>query len=146
MKDNVCYDTSGSTRVVPWMGNSLSNLMEGFWDYGLSPDFDPGYEIRETDTDFRMIFEMPGLKKDDIKIDIVNDILRISGERKAPEMKKGETCYCSGLGYGKFERSFTLPDSVKVTEVHASYNDGLLELVIPKMVKKESKAIDVKIE
>jgi HSP20 family protein len=120
--------------------------MEGFWDYDLSTKFDPDYEVRESDTDFRMIFEVAGLKKEEIKVDIVNGVLRVSGERKAPDMKKGETCSCSGLGYGKFEKSFTLPDSVKEGEVHATYNEGLLELVIPKKEEVKAKAIEVKIE
>src|SRR5664279_4986904 len=101
--------------------------MEGFWDYNLSSEFLPRFEMRESDDAITVVFEVPGVKKEDIHLDINGGVLRIKGERKAPDRKKDEECYCSELGYGSFERSFKLPDSVDEGKVKAHHADGLLE-------------------
>jgi HSP20 family protein len=147
MSDRVCYDDADtSTAIAPSLAGPLSRLVDGYWDYGLSTDFDPRYEIRESDDAIKIIFELPGVKKDDVHVEIGDGILKLSGERKAPEMAKGENCCCSGLSYGAFEREFQLPDTAKEDSVRAHFHDGLLELTIDKREEKKRKAITIKVD
>ncbi len=147
MTDRICFDTPDTaTAVVPAQRSPLSRLMEGYWDYGFSPDFDPRYEMRETDDAITMLFEIPGVKKEDIHLDIGNGLLRIKGERRAPDVKKNEECFCSDLGYGSFEKSFRLPDYADGGNVKARHVDGMLELTIPKKEEKKRRTIEIKVE
>jgi HSP20 family protein len=92
----------------------------------------PSTEVEETDTHIVMTFDLPGLKKEDIKIEIVDNQLRIFGERKEEEKKKGKGLYHSERFYGLFERTFSLPAHVKSDEITAEYEDGVLKLTVPK--------------
>jgi HSP20 family protein len=147
MTDRVCYDTPVTdTALSPWADSPIARLADGFWDYNFAPDFFPRFEMRESDDAITMIFEVPGVKKEDIHLDTDGGVLRIRGERKAPEGKKGEECYCSELSYGSFERSFRLSDSVDEGRVKAHHADGILELTIPKKEDKKRKAIEIKVD
>ena len=147
MSDRVCFDPSDTEKAIaPWVGSPMTRLMDGFWDYDFSPGFHPPYEMRESDSAITIIFEIPGIKKEDIHLDLRNGILRLRGERKAPELKKDEDCYCSELGYGTFERSFRLPDYVEDGSVKAKHSDGLLEIIIGKKEGKKRKALEIKVE
>lgn len=147
MTDRVCYNTTDpATTLVPWESGPVARLMDGFWDYNFSSEFVPRFEMRESDDAITVLFELPGVRKEDIHLDINGGVLRIKGERTAPEGKKGEECYCSELGYGPFERSFRLPDSVEEGKVKAKHTDGMLELTIPKKEDKKRKAIEIKVD
>lgn len=147
MNNKVCYDTSDTTTAVATrVENPMSRLLDGFWDYDFSPGFFPSFETRESDNTITLIFEVPGVKKEDIHLDISEGFLRLRGERKAPEMRKGEECYCSEFGYGTFERSFRLPESVEEGKVKAKHVDGLLEITIAKKEGKKRKAIEIKVD
>ena len=147
MTDRVCYDTPDTdTAVAPWADNRVARLVDGFWDYNFAPEFFPRFEMRESDDAISLILEVPGVKKEDIHLDINGGVLRIKGERKAPDKKKGEECFCSELGYGSFERSFRLSDTVDEAKVKAHHADGILELTIPKREDKKRKAIEIKVD
>jgi len=141
-----CHDTTDTAAAVaPWESSPVSRLMEGFWDYNFSSEFLPRFEMRESDDAISVLFEVPGVKKDDIHVDIDAGVLRVRGERKAPEGKGDEECCCSELGYGPFERSFRLPDYVDEGKINAKHVDGILELTIPKREDKKRRTVEVKI-
>ncbi len=101
--------------------------------------FSPKVDIIETDKNYEIQFQLPGIKKDEINIDINDDRLTVSGERKM-ENEKNEKNYRSVESYyGSFSRSFYLPDNVNTEKVDASYKDGILNVVLPKDAKKETK-------
>jgi HSP20 family protein len=125
---------------MPWSEGPWSRLIEGFWDYDFSPAFNPGFEIQETGHEFRVIFEVPGVKRKDIHFDLEGGMLRVRGVRKAPLMKEGECCCCSGLSYGSFERTFALPDSARNGKIRTSLHEGLFELIVPKTAMVKGKA------
>lgn len=76
---------------------------------------------------------MPGVKKEDIKVDINKNVLTISGERKTKEEVKEEDYYKVETYFGKFSRSFTLPDNADIENIEASSENGVLEVIIPKL-------------
>ena len=86
------------------------------------------------------------MKKDDLSIEVKDNVLTLSGERKHEEETKKENFHRIERSYGKFSRSFALPDSVKVDKVKAHYKDGVLEISLPKVAEAKRKAIPIKVE
>ena len=85
------------------------------------------------------------MKKEEIKINVHNDVLSISGERKYEKEEKGKKYHRVERAYGSFMRSFTLPEDADSSKVHADYKDGVLQIHLPKLEKAKSKAIEVKV-
>lgn len=98
----------------------------------------PAVNIKETDADFDVEFAAPGFKKTDFKVDIDNNVLTISAEKKDEKSEEGKRYTRKEFSYSSFSRSFTLPQSVNADKIDAKYNDGILKLSIPK--KEEAKA------
>jgi HSP20 family protein len=104
----------------------------------------PGVEIYEKADKFIVRAELPGMKKEEIDVSVVGDTLTISGERKAETEVKDEDYYRCELCYGKFSRSVGLPTAVNATKVDASYENGILEITLPKVEAVKPKRITVK--
>jgi HSP20 family protein len=108
--------------------------------------FIPSVNTREADDAYYIEVDLPGVKKEDISIDINEDILTISGERKVKEEHKEDNFYKVESRYGKFERSFTLPEDADSDKIEATSKNGVLEIKIPKIVKVESKPKKIEIK
>ncbi len=111
------------------------------------PDWETGYwqpsvDLVETDESFVVVVEIPGVKREEIKISMNENNLRISGERKPlhdPKHHLRSECY-----YGPFRRSIRIPDEVNKEGITAKYENGLLEITLPK--QKKTSAQEIKIE
>jgi HSP20 family protein len=101
--------------------------------------FTPRTDVVEMEKNFTVNITLPGLKKDEIKIDVDGDTLTVSGERKLNNESKEETYHLVESFYGKFSRSFNLPENVDKQNIAAELVDGILSLTIPKVEVKESK-------
>jgi HSP20 family protein len=97
----------------------------------------PAINIKENDESFEVALAAPGMKKEDFKIDVDNDLLTISAEETVENESKDEKYTRREFHYSSFKRSFTLPDAVDGENIAASYKDGVLEVTIPK--KEEAK-------
>ncbi len=107
--------------------------------------FTPSVNTREDEKAYYIEVDLPGVKKEDIKVDVKDNILTVSGERKLKEEVKEEDYYKIETTIGKFTRSFTLPEDADVEHIDAKSENGVLEIVIPKVKKEESvKTIAVK--
>ena len=107
--------------------------------------FTPSVNTREDDKAYYIEVDLPGVKKEDIKVDVKDNTLTISGERKFKEEVKEEDYYKIETSIGKFSRTFTLPEDADVENIDAKSENGVLEIVIPKVKKEESvKTIEVK--
>jgi HSP20 family protein len=106
----------------------------------------PEIEVFERDNKFVVRVDLPGLKKENVKIETTHDELLIEGERKVEEEKKEEGFYRSERTYGKFFRSIQLPDHVKAEDAVASFKNGVLEVEIPTLPipKVEKRIVDIK--
>jgi HSP20 family protein len=132
-------------RGFNYLNSAFDNLDESKKEIGIS-SFTPSVNTREGEYAYHVEVDLPGVKKEDIHVDVKDNVLSISGERVMKEEVKEDEYYMVESSYGKFERSFTLPDSVDVEDIHAESKDGVLEVVIPKMkvVKEEAKKIEIK--
>jgi len=112
----------------------------------LERTWSPQVDIYEDRENIVVKAELPGIKKEDVSIEVKDNILTLSGERKHEKETKKENYHRIERSYGKFNRSFSLPDPVKVDKVKANYRDGVLEITLPKSEEAKPKAIPIKIE
>lgn len=101
--------------------------------------FTPKVNTREGEFAYHIDVDLPGVKKDDIKIDVHDNILTIHGERNYKEEIKEEDYYKVETYFGKFSRSFTLPDNADIENIEASSDNGVLEVIIPKLKDDNTK-------
>jgi len=104
----------------------------------------PPVEIYEKDDKFVVRTELPGVKKEDIDISMTGDTLTIRGERKVSREVKEEEYHRCEVCYGSFSRSVTIPAAVDVNKIGATYEDGILELDLPKAREAKPSKIQIK--
>lgn len=131
--------------------NLLDNFNKFFTNFGNGTlnntgisNFSPTVSTREGDYAYHIEIDLPGVKKDEINISNNNGILTISGERQFKNELKKDDYYKVESSYGKFQRSFNLPKDIDAENIEAKYDDGVLEILIPKLVKAETKKINIK--
>lgn len=121
---------------------SFSNLIDRFFNDSLartggsSYSFVPKVDILENETAYEIGVAVPGLSKEDFKIDLNDNFLTVSGERKFSKEKKENNLHVVETQYGNFSRSFSLPENVDASKISAKYNNGILEITVPKDEKK----------
>jgi len=109
----------------------------------LSNTWVPAVDIINNDEDIVVRAELPGMKKEDIELEISDNTLHLKGERKQERKEKGDDYYVSEINYGSFHRAFTLPSGVDTEKVKAEYKDGILEIVLPKQESVKAKRIPI---
>jgi HSP20 family protein len=109
-------------------------------------DWSPNVDISERNKEFVIKAEIPNVKKEDVKVSMDHGVLTIQGEKKHEEEKSDEKYHRVESYYGKFIRSFTLPDNIDENNIQASYKDGMLNLHIPKKAESKPKTIEVTVQ
>ena len=100
--------------------------------------FSPAVDIIESDEQYEIKFSVPGVAKEDIKIDLDKGKLTVSGERKKEEKTEKRNFRSIETRYGSFSRSFHLPENINEDGINASSENGVLNIVIPKAEAKET--------
>lgn len=106
----------------------------------------PAVDIVDEKDQIRVKADLPGMKKEDIEVNVENDVLTIKGEKKEEKEIKEKDYVRSERYYGAFHRAFTLPVSVDSSKVNASYKEGVLEITLPKKEGAKPKQIKVDIK
>lgn len=106
-------------------------------------DWTPSVDVSETDKEFVIKAEIPGVKKEDVKVTVENGMLTIKGERKMEKEEKGKKFHRVECSYGSFVRSFRIPDGVDESKVKAEFKDGVMNVALPKSEKTKSKALEI---
>ena len=112
--------------------------VEGFWS--------PTVDIEEDNENFLVKAELPGLKKEDIKISVRGNILSVSGERKHESETKSKTFHRIERSCGRFSRTIALSSDVDSDKVKATYKDGILTITLPKPESSKPNEIEVEIK
>jgi HSP20 family protein len=111
----------------------------------LDMQWQPHFDVRETKESFIFKADLPGVKKEDIKVELTGNRLQISGRREEEKEAKEDTYYTYERNYGSFSRMFTLPEGVDVEHIKTDLADGVLSLVIPKRVEAQARQIPINI-
>jgi len=119
-----------------WPG--ISNLEQAAWT--------PQVETFRRGDKFIIRADLPGLNKDDVKVEIDDGVLAISGERREEHEEDRDDYYRSERTYGQFYRALPLPDGIDENKVDASFKDGVLEVTIPAPKQEERKAKSIKVK
>ena len=124
--------------------NRLTSVLggEGLQSVAWSPIVD----IEETEQNYVIRVELPGLDKNKVKVVVENGVLTLSGERDLERKVEGKTFHRVERSHGTFSRSFTLPEDVDPESVVANFKDGLLEIHVAKHEKALPKSIEVLVE
>lgn len=136
------------TRSVATFPRTFSDMLDRFFDEAVKTgagNFVPTVDVKENENSYEVEATVPGVKKDDINVEVDGQTLHISGEKQNKEEDNDKTYHRVESEYGYFHRSFTLPDNAKLDDIEANYEDGVLRLTIPKDEEKtETKKIEVK--
>jgi HSP20 family protein len=131
-----------NTTLNDYVPTTFSNLIDRFFNESLSRtggsaySFVPKVDIVENEKAYELHVAVPGMNKEDFKLDLNDNFLTISGERKFTKEKNENNFRSIESQFGTFSRSFSLPENVDATKINAAYNNGILEVVIPKDEKK----------
>ena len=106
--------------------------------------FSPAMDVVENDQAYVVTVEVPGGKKDDVSVELHDNVLTLRGEKRNEREEKKERSHWVERSYGAFSRSFTLPRDANADRVEASFQDGVLTVTIPKTEEKKPKRIAVK--
>ncbi|AKI97320.1 Hsp20/alpha crystallin family protein [Kosmotoga pacifica] len=108
--------------------------------------FLPEVDIYETDDSIVIEMDVPGIKKNDLKIKLEDGILTISGEKKYEKKEKSKSYHLIERGFGSFSRSFRVPDTIDHTKIKANYDNGVLKIELPKKEEAKKEAVEIKID
>jgi len=152
-------------NVIPWkkrdgelaLQNDFEDLLKGFmqpFDWTLRsrlPEFFqartfPPMNVSESEKDFTVSIEIPGLDAKDVSIEVMGNQLQVSGERKWEEEKKGKEFHRVESQYGSFARTLTLPENLRLDResIEAIFQKGILEIRIPKVEPTPAAKIPIK--
>lgn len=142
-----------NSNMTPYhnLQQAMNHLFDDFWnpmdgaffrDLDSRSNFIPSCDIEETKDNYLYTFDIPGMRKEDIKVEVLNNMLTISGERKSEQKDKNNSRYME-RSYGQFQRSMSLPSTVNAEKVEATYEDGVLSIQIPKEETEKPRQITV---
>jgi HSP20 family protein len=110
------------------------------------PEWSPQVDISEDEKEYLVKADLPEMKKEDIKVTFENGLLSISGERKTEKEEKKKRYHRIERSYGKFERTFTLPEDADATKFAAEFKDGVLKVHVPKNPAAKPKPVQIKVQ
>lgn len=151
VKFNPMRDLVDFEREFSRMFNSLENR------FGISKSKDteeeyenavwmPLTDIYEDKEKYTLKVDLPGIKKEDVKISFTNGRLSISGERAQESETKDAKCHRIEKSYGKYYRSFNLPELIQSDKINAEFKDGQLTITVPKAEEAKPKEIEIKVK
>lgn len=112
----------------------------------LEASWAPLSDIVETDKEYKVVLDLPGVDKKDIKVSLNKGVLSISGERKEEKEVKNSNYYKIERAYGKYYRSFVLPENIDESMIDAEFKNGTLTVHIAKTESAQPKQIEVKVK
>ena len=140
-------------ELRPWgsmfeLNRPMSRMLEEFFgsDGGDILYWGPNVDIVENGDTYEIHAELPGVKQEDAKLSLNNNVLTISGEKKQEVKEDRDNIVRVKRSYGRFERSFSLPSGVQADQVRASFHDGVLKIVLPKAEQAKARQINIEVE
>lgn len=125
---------------------AIDNVIEDFFisDVITPRTIYPAIDVREEENAFKVLAELPGVQKEDIKISFENNVLTLSGERKPLEISQNAKILLNEVRNRKFNRSMQFEHDIEVDKISAEIRDGILSIVLPKTESAKERTIEVK--
>ncbi|GAB6166293.1 Hsp20/alpha crystallin family protein [Thermostilla marina] len=145
----VPWTATAPDRVFDTLRREMNELMEQFFGAETNgrhgaPWYAPRVNLAETDKEFELTVDLPGMDPEDFQVELKEGQLWISGERKEEKEEKGKTYHRVERQYGKFQRVIPLPAAVNADKIEAEYRNGVLRITVPKDEAAQPKRISVK--
>ncbi|MDO9280438.1 MAG: Hsp20/alpha crystallin family protein [Pseudomonadota bacterium] len=115
----------------------------GFLEAGRMTQFMPDFEVRETQNGLVFVADLPGVKEQDLEINVIGNRLRINGRREFEQENRGDTWYAAERAYGTFNRTFILPEGIETENVDANLENGVLTVRVPKAAQAQPRRIAI---
>lgn len=136
--------------LKPWTPFRLENRIRQL----LGPEFfseetfvwAPEVDLIDVNGEMIMTAELPGMKLEDVTIEVMDEVLTLRGDKKQEELYKEGTYQICERSYGAFERSFTLPRSVDVEKIRAEFRNGILTVHLPKLEEAKGRKIQIEVK
>lgn len=138
-------------RPLTDLRREMDRLFDDFWPAAVlratqqaeTAQFVPACDVEEQDGHYLLTLEMPGVSKDDIKVEVIDNQIVVSGERRHEKRNKENGAWYSERRFGKFSRAFTVPAGVDAGQIEAGYQDGVLRLMVPKAESAKPRQIKI---
>lgn len=141
---------TNETRSQNDLVNLLDNIFNDFYSFSI-PSFQkirgelsPRIDISETDSDYHIDTDLPGIDQKDIDIKLDNNILTIKGKSEDQSETKERNYYIKERYYGSFQRSISLPNNMNADDINAKFENGVLHIKIPKKEQENTRKIEIK--
>lgn len=138
-------------RELGTLQNEMNRLFNTFFDAptptngGASRTWIPAMDLVETEDDFVLRADLPGMSEQDVHIELEDNVLTVSGERKAEHEERKEGYYRVERSSGAFRRTLTLPEGVDPDSVKAAFDRGVLEVRIPKPEQRKPRKVAISV-
>src|SRR5919205_1628034 len=139
-------------RELSSLQNEMNRLFNTFFDTpttggngGAARRWVPSMDLVETDEHFVLRADLPGLSQEDVSIELEDNVLTVSGERKAEHEEKREGFYRMERSFGSFRRALTLPEGVDADAITAGFDKGVLEVRIPKPEARKPRKVAIQV-
>jgi HSP20 family protein len=139
------------TRELSSLPSDVNRLLNAFFDAPVGGNgtsrrtWIPAMDLVETEDHFLLRADLPGLSEQDVSIELQDNVLTLSGERKAEHEERNEGYHRVERAFGRFSRSLTLPEGVDTDAVQASFDDGVLEVRIPKPEERKPRRVAISV-
>jgi HSP20 family protein len=136
-------------RELNTLQTEMNRLFNSFFDEGNGPSragarrWAPAVDLFEREDSLVLKADLPGLERDDVQIEVRDNVLTIAGERRADFEEKQNGYYRVERAFGSFSRSLTLPEGVNADKIAASFDKGVLEVTIPKPEARKPRRIEI---
>ena len=126
------------------LSRMMDEAMGGGWNGGtLASAWTPSCDVFEDKENLKIVLELPGVKPEDVKISLENQVLTIQGEKKQVAEESSERWHRYERSYGSFERMFSLPSTVEAERIQAKVDNGVLTVTLPKTERAKPRQIEI---
>ena len=134
-------------RRLDTFQSDIDSVFDAFFDprpaNGATARWVPAMDLAETDEHLVLTVDLPGIAKDDVTIEVKDDVLTVSGERKAEHEERKDGYHRVERAYGSFSRSLSLPQGIDADQVEANFDKGVLEVRIPKPAERKPHRVQI---
>ena len=139
--------TDRFSQVVNRMEGEMEDLLDRFWGVDEGPmarPFLPTVDLVEAENQFEVTVDLPGLKPEEVEVELKNGDLWISGKRAEEKEETGKTYHRIERRHGEFRRVLPLPATINDKKIEARFDNGVLKIIVPKSEEAKAKHIEVK--